>query len=176
MAGKQRRWGKQLLDDLTETREYWKLEEEALDRTLENSLWKWLRPCRQTDYERNDWYHERITNHEAPQCTVVYILLSLPPSLTQISSSAPYFETPSASGLPSTRLDQVPDPYKTVYVCIPSEVYFPCFGTTLFTSRTTWHSYTLPSANLVNFQGSSDRADFYPALFLAQPPSQLPFP
>jgi len=34
VAGKQRRSGKQLLDDLTETTEYWKLEAEALDHTL----------------------------------------------------------------------------------------------------------------------------------------------
>jgi len=34
VAGKQRRRGKQLLDDLTERTEYWKLEEEALDGTV----------------------------------------------------------------------------------------------------------------------------------------------
>jgi hypothetical protein len=34
VAGKQRRRGKQLLDNLMETTEFWKLEEEALDRTL----------------------------------------------------------------------------------------------------------------------------------------------
>ena len=77
----------------------------------------------------------RGTNHEAPQCTFVYSLLPLPSSLTQTSSSVPYFETPSASGLPSMRLDQVPNPYKTVYVCIPSEAYFPCFGIASTCSR-----------------------------------------
>jgi hypothetical protein len=39
---------KQLLDDLKERRWYWKLEEEALDHTLETSLWKRLWPCRKT--------------------------------------------------------------------------------------------------------------------------------
>ena len=34
MAGKRRRRGKQLLDDLTERTQYWKLEEEALDRAV----------------------------------------------------------------------------------------------------------------------------------------------
>jgi len=33
---------KQLLDGLKETREYWKLKEEATDRALWNSLWKRL--------------------------------------------------------------------------------------------------------------------------------------
>jgi len=33
---------KQLLDDLKETRGYWKLKEEALDRSVENWLWKRL--------------------------------------------------------------------------------------------------------------------------------------
>jgi hypothetical protein len=41
---------KQLLDDLKETRGYWKLKAEALDRTVENSLWNSLRTCRKTDY------------------------------------------------------------------------------------------------------------------------------
>jgi hypothetical protein len=36
---------KQLLDDLKEKRRYWKLKEEALDRTL----WKRLRTCRKTE-------------------------------------------------------------------------------------------------------------------------------
>ena len=40
---------KQLLDVLKETRGYWELREEALDWTLENSLWKRLWTCRKTD-------------------------------------------------------------------------------------------------------------------------------
>jgi hypothetical protein len=34
MTGRQRRRRKQLLDDLKENRSYWKLKEEALDRTV----------------------------------------------------------------------------------------------------------------------------------------------
>jgi hypothetical protein len=34
MTGRRGRRGKQLLDDLKEKRRYWKLKEEALDRTL----------------------------------------------------------------------------------------------------------------------------------------------
>jgi hypothetical protein len=34
MTGRQGRRRKQLLDDIKETRRYWKLKEEALDRTL----------------------------------------------------------------------------------------------------------------------------------------------
>jgi hypothetical protein len=34
MTGRRRRRRKQLLDDLTEKRRYWKLKEEAIDRTL----------------------------------------------------------------------------------------------------------------------------------------------
>jgi len=38
--GRHRRRCKQLLDDLKETRVYWKLKDEALDHTAENSLRK----------------------------------------------------------------------------------------------------------------------------------------
>jgi hypothetical protein len=81
------------------------------------------------------------------------------------------------SRLPSMRLDQVPNPYKSLHL-YPVRIVLPMFRHRqhVFTSRTTWHSYTLPSANLVDFHGSSDRADFYPALFLAQPPIPSPFP
>jgi hypothetical protein len=41
---------KQLLDDLKETRGYWKLKEEALDCILCRIFWKRLRTCRKTDY------------------------------------------------------------------------------------------------------------------------------
>jgi hypothetical protein len=34
ITGRRGRWRKQLLDDLKEKRRYWKLKEEALDRTL----------------------------------------------------------------------------------------------------------------------------------------------
>jgi hypothetical protein len=34
MTGRRRRRGKQLLDDIKEKKRYWKLKEEALDRTL----------------------------------------------------------------------------------------------------------------------------------------------
>jgi hypothetical protein len=55
MTGRRGRRRKQLLDDLKEKRRYWELKEEALDRTVENSLWKRLRTCRMTDYsERFD--------------------------------------------------------------------------------------------------------------------------
>ena len=36
-------------------RRHWNLKEEALDRTLENSLWKRLWTCRKTDYEMNEF-------------------------------------------------------------------------------------------------------------------------
>jgi hypothetical protein len=41
---------KQLLDDLKEARRYWKLKEEAQDRTLWRTVWKRLWTCRKTDY------------------------------------------------------------------------------------------------------------------------------
>ena len=39
VTGRRGRRRKQLPDDLKEKREYWKLKEEALDRTPENWLW-----------------------------------------------------------------------------------------------------------------------------------------
>jgi hypothetical protein len=51
---RRRRRRKQLLDDLAETRGYWKLEQEALDHTVENSLWKRLRTCRETNSRMNE--------------------------------------------------------------------------------------------------------------------------
>jgi hypothetical protein len=48
--GKTRKRLKRLLVNLKETRGCWKLKEEALDRTLENSLWKRIWTCRKTDY------------------------------------------------------------------------------------------------------------------------------
>jgi hypothetical protein len=50
MTGRQVRRRKQLLDYLKEKRRYWKLKEEALDRTLWRTRWKRLRTCRKTDY------------------------------------------------------------------------------------------------------------------------------
>jgi hypothetical protein len=40
---------KQLLDDLKETKGYWKLKQEAPSRCVENWLWKRLWNCRKTD-------------------------------------------------------------------------------------------------------------------------------
>jgi hypothetical protein len=54
MTGRRGRRRKQLLDDLKEKRGYWKLKEEALDHTVENSFWKRLRTCRKTDYKMNE--------------------------------------------------------------------------------------------------------------------------
>jgi len=49
VTGSEGRRRKQLLDDLEEKREYWKLKEEALYRTfLEYSTWRRLRSCRKT--------------------------------------------------------------------------------------------------------------------------------
>jgi len=39
-TGRRGRTHMQLLDDLNETRGYWKLEEDRTDRFLENSLWE----------------------------------------------------------------------------------------------------------------------------------------
>jgi hypothetical protein len=52
MTEKRRRRRKQLLDDLTDKRRYWKLKKKALSRShsVENPLWKRLRTCRKTDY------------------------------------------------------------------------------------------------------------------------------
>ena len=44
---------KQLLDDLKGTRGYWKLKEEALGGTVENSIWKKPWTCLKTDYRMN---------------------------------------------------------------------------------------------------------------------------
>jgi hypothetical protein len=54
MAGRRGGRRKQLLDNFKEKRRYWKLKVEALDRTVENSLWKRLRTCRKTDYRINE--------------------------------------------------------------------------------------------------------------------------
>jgi hypothetical protein len=54
MTGRGGRRRKQQLGDLKDARGSWKLKEEALDRTVENSLWKRLRTCRKTDYRMND--------------------------------------------------------------------------------------------------------------------------
>jgi len=45
---------KQLPDGLKRTRKYWKLEQEALDHAMENSLWKRLWTCHKTDRWMND--------------------------------------------------------------------------------------------------------------------------
>jgi hypothetical protein len=49
---------KQLLDGLKEKRIYWKLTEEALDRTLWRNR-KRLRTCCKTDYRMNEWPRSR---------------------------------------------------------------------------------------------------------------------
>jgi hypothetical protein len=46
VTGRRGRRRKQILDDLEEKRGFWKLKEEALEHTLENSLWKRLLTCR----------------------------------------------------------------------------------------------------------------------------------
>jgi len=53
VTGRRGRRRKQILDGLDEMRGCWKLKEEALDRTLENSLWKPLWDCRKMDYRMN---------------------------------------------------------------------------------------------------------------------------
>jgi len=45
---------KQLLVDLKETSGYWKLKDEALDRTMENYLCKRLQSCRKSDCRMSD--------------------------------------------------------------------------------------------------------------------------
>jgi hypothetical protein len=52
IKGRRGRRRKQLLDELKEKRRYWKLK--ALDRSVENSLWKGLRTCRKTGYKMNE--------------------------------------------------------------------------------------------------------------------------
>jgi hypothetical protein len=52
VMGRRGRRRKQL-PDLKETRKYWKLKDEAPERTEEKSLWKRLWTCRKTDYEIN---------------------------------------------------------------------------------------------------------------------------
>jgi hypothetical protein len=52
---------KQLLDDLKEKRGYWKLKEEALDRTVWRTRFgtcQWAN--RKTDYRMNEWMNERM--------------------------------------------------------------------------------------------------------------------
>jgi hypothetical protein len=44
---------KELLADLKEKKRYWNFKEEALDRTLGNSVWKRLETSRKTDYAMN---------------------------------------------------------------------------------------------------------------------------
>jgi hypothetical protein len=50
VIGRQGRRRRKLLDDLKEKRGYSHLKEEALDCTVEGSLWKRLWTCRKTDY------------------------------------------------------------------------------------------------------------------------------
>jgi hypothetical protein len=54
VEGRQGRRSKQLPDDLKKKREYWKLKAEALDGTVENWLWKFLRSRHETDCGMND--------------------------------------------------------------------------------------------------------------------------
>ena len=53
MTGRQGQKRQQLLDDLKETRGYWKLQDEALDRSLQNSLWHRLWNCHKADNRMN---------------------------------------------------------------------------------------------------------------------------
>jgi hypothetical protein len=48
VTGKKRGRCKQLLDDLQDKRGYWKLKEEKLDPSVENSLWDRLWTCSNT--------------------------------------------------------------------------------------------------------------------------------
>jgi hypothetical protein len=50
VTGRRGRRRKKIPDDLKERRGYSHLKEEALDRTMESSLWKRLWTCRNTDY------------------------------------------------------------------------------------------------------------------------------
>jgi hypothetical protein len=53
VTGRGARRRKQLLDDLKGEKGYWKLEEEALDRTLYRPLCKGVWTCRKTEYRIN---------------------------------------------------------------------------------------------------------------------------
>ena len=50
VTGRRGRIRRKLVDDLKERGGYCYLKEEALDRTVESSLWKRLWTCRKTDY------------------------------------------------------------------------------------------------------------------------------
>ena len=50
VTGRRGRKFRKLLDDFKERRGYCQLKEEAVDRTMESSLWKRLWTCRKTDY------------------------------------------------------------------------------------------------------------------------------
>jgi len=63
VTGKQGGRRKQLLDELKEKTEYWKLKKEALYFTLENSLCKRLGACRKIDKKMNEWTNEHKTQH-----------------------------------------------------------------------------------------------------------------
>jgi hypothetical protein len=55
VTGRRGRRRNQEMDDLKETRRYWKLQEEALDLGVcENSLWNRLWICLKTDYAMNE--------------------------------------------------------------------------------------------------------------------------
>jgi len=56
VTGRRGRRRRKLLDDLKERRGYCHLKEEALDRTVESSLWKRLWTCRKTDCQMNIQY------------------------------------------------------------------------------------------------------------------------
>jgi AAA+ ATPase superfamily predicted ATPase len=45
---------KQLLDDSKESTRYWKLKQEALDRTVLGTMWKRLQTCFKRDYGMNE--------------------------------------------------------------------------------------------------------------------------
>ena len=58
MTERRGRRSKQLLDKLKETRGYWKLKDEALDRSLQNSHKKRLWTCRKAGCRTNDRMYE----------------------------------------------------------------------------------------------------------------------
>ena len=51
---RRKRRRKQLLDDPKEMTEYYTLKEEALDGTVEHSLWYRMWTCRKIDYRMNE--------------------------------------------------------------------------------------------------------------------------
>jgi hypothetical protein len=60
MMGRRGRRRKQLLDDRKEKRRYWKLKEEALDRTLWRTRFGWGYGPVVSDYRMNEWMNVKV--------------------------------------------------------------------------------------------------------------------